>query len=90
MAKMWLTDLEGRIADRCLQLHGGYGYMWEYPIARAYADARVQRIYGGANEIMKVRGVVHPSPPPPPPGGEQTPPRRGEHATPPGHKAPPL
>ena len=39
--------------DECVQLHGGYGYMWEYPITRAYADARVQRIYGGTNEIMK-------------------------------------
>ncbi len=53
MAKWWCTDLQGRAVDRCLQLHGGYGYMLEYPIARAYADARVTRIYGGANEIMK-------------------------------------
>jgi alkylation response protein AidB-like acyl-CoA dehydrogenase len=53
MAKWWCTDLQGRVIDRCLQLHGGYGYMTEYPIARAYADARVTRIYGGANEIMK-------------------------------------
>src|ERR1700726_2186491 len=53
MAKGWGTDLQGRGVDRCLQLHGGYGYMLEYPIARAYADARVTRIYGGANEIMK-------------------------------------
>ncbi len=52
-AKWWCTDLQGRVADRCLQLFGGYGYMTEYPIARAYADARVTRIYGGANEIMK-------------------------------------
>jgi long-chain-acyl-CoA dehydrogenase len=52
-AKWWCTDLQGRVADRCLQLHGGYGYMTEYPIARAWADARVTRIYGGANEIMK-------------------------------------
>jgi alkylation response protein AidB-like acyl-CoA dehydrogenase len=52
-AKWWCTDLQGRVADRCLQLFGGYGYMLEYPIARAYADARVTRIYGGANEIMK-------------------------------------
>ena len=43
----------GRTLDNCLQLHGGYGYMWEYPIARAWADARVHRIYGGANEIMR-------------------------------------
>jgi alkylation response protein AidB-like acyl-CoA dehydrogenase len=53
MAKWWCTDLQGRVVDRCLQLFGGYGYMTEYPIARAYADARVTRIYGGANEIMK-------------------------------------
>jgi alkylation response protein AidB-like acyl-CoA dehydrogenase len=52
-AKWWCTDLQGRVIDRCLQLFGGYGYMLEYPIARAYADARVTRIYGGANEIMK-------------------------------------
>jgi len=52
-AKWWSTELHGRTVDRCLQLHGGYGYMLEYPIARAYADARVTRIYGGANEIMK-------------------------------------
>jgi alkylation response protein AidB-like acyl-CoA dehydrogenase len=53
MAKCWCTDLQGRVVDRCLQLFGGYGYMLEYPIARAYADARVTRIYGGTNEIMK-------------------------------------
>ncbi len=53
MAKWWCTELQGRVVDRCLQLHGGYGYMLEYPIARAYVDARVTRIYGGANEIMK-------------------------------------
>ncbi len=53
MAKWWCTDLQGRVVDRCLQLFGGYGYMLEYPIARAYADARVTRVYGGANEIMK-------------------------------------
>ena len=47
------TELQGRVVDRCLQLHGGYGYMNEYPIARAYADARVTRIYGGTTEIMK-------------------------------------
>jgi alkylation response protein AidB-like acyl-CoA dehydrogenase len=52
-AKWWCTDLQGRVVDRCLQLFGGYGYMLEYPIARAFADARVTRIYGGANEIMK-------------------------------------
>ena len=53
MAKYWTTDLQCKVMDECVQLHGGYGYMWEYPIARAYADARVQRIYGGTNEIMK-------------------------------------
>lgn len=53
MAKYWTTDLQCKLMDECLQLHGGYGYMWEYPITRAYADARVQRIYGGTNEIMK-------------------------------------
>ncbi len=53
MAKYWCSDLQNKVADRCLQLHGGYGFMWEYPISRAYADARVQRIYGGTNEIMK-------------------------------------
>ena len=53
MAKYWCTDLQGKVIDACVQLHGGYGYMWEYPIARAFADARVQRIYGGTNEIMK-------------------------------------
>ena len=53
MAKYWLTDLQGKVIDECLQLHGGYGYMNEYPIARMFADARVQRIYGGTNEIMK-------------------------------------
>ncbi len=53
MAKWWLTELEGRVLDTCLQLFGGYGYMVEYPIARAYADARVHRIYAGTTEIMK-------------------------------------
>jgi acyl-CoA dehydrogenase len=53
MAKYWCTDRQGKVVDACVQLHGGYGYMWEYPIARAWADARVQRIYGGTNEIMK-------------------------------------
>lgn len=53
MAKYWLTDLQSKVADECLQLHGGYGYMWEYHVARAWADARVQRIYAGTNEIMK-------------------------------------
>jgi acyl-CoA dehydrogenase len=53
MAKLWTTDLQCQVIDDCLQLFGGYGYMLEYPIAQMYADARVQRIYGGANEIMK-------------------------------------
>lgn len=53
MAKWWSTELQGRVIDRCVQLHGGYGYMLEYPIARAFADARVTRIYGGTTEIMK-------------------------------------
>jgi len=52
-AKWWSTELQGRAVDRCLQLHGGYGYMNEYPIARAFADARITRIYGGTTEIMK-------------------------------------
>ena len=54
MAKYWVTDLENRIVDTCLQFFGGYGYMNEYPIARMYKDSRVQRIYGGTNEIMKM------------------------------------
>ena len=53
MAKWWCTQKQCDIVDECLQLHGGYGYMWEYPIARMYADSRVQKIYGGSNEIMK-------------------------------------
>lgn len=53
MAKWWATELQKRVVDRCLQLHGGYGYMREYPIAKAYLDARVQTIYGGTTEIMK-------------------------------------
>lgn len=54
MAKLWQTDMLGEVVDACLQLFGGYGYMVEYPIARAYVDARVQRIFAGTNEIMKV------------------------------------
>jgi alkylation response protein AidB-like acyl-CoA dehydrogenase len=53
MAKWWCTELQGRVVDVCVQLHGGYGYMAEFPVARAYADARVTRIYGGTTEIMK-------------------------------------
>jgi acyl-CoA dehydrogenase len=53
MAKWWCTEKQCQVIDRCLQLFGGYGYMLEYPVARAYADARVQKIYGGTNEIMK-------------------------------------
>jgi alkylation response protein AidB-like acyl-CoA dehydrogenase len=53
MCKWWSTELQGRVVDKCLQLHGGYGYCMEYPIARAYADSRISRIYGGTTEIMK-------------------------------------
>jgi acyl-CoA dehydrogenase len=53
MAKYWCTDLQCKVIDACLQLHGGNGCMWEFPIARAWADARASRIYGGTNEIMK-------------------------------------
>jgi alkylation response protein AidB-like acyl-CoA dehydrogenase len=53
MAKSWTTELQGRVVDRCLQLHGGYGYMLEYPVARAFVDSRISRIYAGTNEIMK-------------------------------------
>jgi acyl-CoA dehydrogenase len=68
-AKLFTTEVEGRVIDRCVQLHGGYGYMDEYPISRLWRDARVQRIYGGTNEIMKdivgrslaEGGAVHPS-----------------------------
>ena len=53
MAKYWTTDLLNKVVDQCVQLHGGYGYMLEYPISKAWMDARVQSIYGGTNEIMK-------------------------------------
>jgi len=53
MAKYWVTDMQNKVMDECLQLFGGYGYTREYPISRLYVDSRVQRIYGGANEIMK-------------------------------------
>ncbi len=53
IAKWWCTELQGRVLDRCVQLHGGYGFMAEYPIARAWADARATRIFGGTNEIMR-------------------------------------
>ena len=53
MVKLWTSEMQGKVLDACLQLHGGYGFMWEYPITRAFADARVQRIYSGTNEIMK-------------------------------------
>ncbi|MCR1786323.1 acyl-CoA dehydrogenase family protein [Nocardioides carbamazepini] len=52
-AKLWASEMQGRVVDRCLQLHGGYGFMLEYPVGRAYQDARIQRIFGGANEIMR-------------------------------------
>ena len=53
MAKWWTTELQKRAVDQCLQLHGGYGYMDEYPISRLWRDGRVQSIYGGTTEIMK-------------------------------------
>ena len=53
MAKWWCTELQKRVVDQCVQLHGGYGYMMEYPVAKAYLDSRVQTIYGGTTEIMK-------------------------------------
>ncbi|RVE75232.1 hypothetical protein OJAV_G00014750 [Oryzias javanicus] len=53
MAKFWASELQNKVASQCLQLHGGWGYMWEYPIAKAFVDSRVQPIYGGTNEIMK-------------------------------------
>ena len=53
MAKMWLSNLHCKVVDECLQLFGGWGYMWEYPIARAYADARIVKIAGGSIEVMK-------------------------------------
>jgi alkylation response protein AidB-like acyl-CoA dehydrogenase len=52
-AKLWATEMQSRVVDACVQLHGGYGYMLEYPIARAYVDSRIQRIYGGTSEIMR-------------------------------------
>jgi len=53
-AKLITTELQSKVIDECLQLHGGYGYMWEYPVARAYADTRIQRIFGGTSEVMKL------------------------------------
>jgi len=53
MAKWWGSQIQNEVVDECLQLYGGYGYMMEYPIAKLYADSRVQKIYGGTNEIMK-------------------------------------
>ena len=53
MVKWWTTELQVNVMDRCLQLHGGYGYMKEYPISRMWVDSRVQTIYGGTTEIMK-------------------------------------
>ncbi|XP_020792245.1 long-chain specific acyl-CoA dehydrogenase, mitochondrial [Boleophthalmus pectinirostris] len=63
MAKYWASDLQNKVATQCLQLHGGWGYMWEYPIAKTFVDSRVQPIYGGTNEIMKeliARSIVNP------------------------------
>jgi acyl-CoA dehydrogenase len=54
MAKWWITDIQQQVIDECVQLHGGYGYMNEYLVCRMFADSRVQRIYGGTNEIMKL------------------------------------
>jgi acyl-CoA dehydrogenase len=54
IAKYWVTDTEWKIIDECLQLHGGYGYINDYPIAQMFRNARISRIYGGSNEIMKV------------------------------------
>lgn len=54
MAKYWVSEAQNEVMDECVQLHGGYGYMNEYPIARMWRDSRVQRIYGGTNEIMKL------------------------------------
>ena len=54
MAKWWTTQKQNELVDECLQFFGGYGYMMEYPIARMYADSRIQKIYGGSNEIMKL------------------------------------
>jgi alkylation response protein AidB-like acyl-CoA dehydrogenase len=62
MAKAYCTEVQGKVVDRCLQLFGGYGYMLDYPIARMYIDARVQRIYAGATEVMKeliARSLLH-------------------------------
>ncbi|MQY26049.1 acyl-CoA dehydrogenase family protein [Nocardia aurantia] len=56
-AKLWATELQGKVIDAGVQLHGGYGYMMEYPVAKAFVDARIQRIYGGTNEIM--REIIH-------------------------------
>jgi acyl-CoA dehydrogenase len=53
MAKWWCSDMQQQVLDECVQLHGGYGYMNEYLVCRLFADSRVQRIYGGTNEIMK-------------------------------------
>ncbi|MDN5759713.1 MAG: acyl-CoA dehydrogenase, partial [Tomitella sp.] len=53
MAKWWTSEKQVQLIDRCLQLHGGYGYMREYPVAKAFLDSRVQTIYGGTTEIMK-------------------------------------
>jgi acyl-CoA dehydrogenase len=53
MAKAWVTDMQVAVIDRCVQLFGGYGHMLEYPIARMFVDSRAQKIYAGANEVMK-------------------------------------
>src|SRR4029077_1408571 len=75
MSKWWLTELDNKVLDTCLQLFGGYGYMLEYPIARPLADARLHRIYAGTTGILKERGARGLYPPQPPePGPRTTPP----------------
>src|SRR5690606_10630240 len=89
MAKWWATAMQLRVVDGCLQLHGGYGYMLEYPIARAYRDARAQTIYGGTNEIMKevigraLMRPAHDEQRPIPPLGAARPNLRAHRAPPP-------
>ena len=65
MSKWWVSEMVGQVVDECVQLHGGYGYMNDYPIARLYADTRVGRIYGGSSEVMKeliARAMENPRP----------------------------
>jgi len=69
MAKMWLSNLHCKVVDECLQLFGGWGYMWEYPIARAYADARIVKIAGGSIEVINTSSGERCSPISTPEGG---------------------